>query len=251
MKYIRLFVLSVLSLLPMTLAAQDKFVLAAEDDWYPYSAKIGMTAQGLSVEIISAAYKAAGATVSYELVPFSRAMAGVTSGRYIGCFNAGKSEQLEIDYLVPEQSITESAQIVWGNLKSLPVKSYKDFEGKTVGLANAYTYSPLLTENKKIIKTISRLEVSNLKMLALGRIDYTIVDYWVAKNLIHKNKNLLNGRVRPIGELQKDVIIPVFSKTHPDGPKAMSLYDKGMTIIKNNGTYETIIKSWEDKFKDQ
>jgi polar amino acid transport system substrate-binding protein len=249
MKHFRLLFLISLFGFAMTLAAQDSFVLAAEDDWYPYSAGIGYKAQGLSVELISAAYAAAGATVNYEAVPFSRAMAGVKSGRYTGCFNAAKSEQLKVDYLVPEQSLGKSIQTVWGKSAASPVKSYQELEGRTVGLANAYTYSPLLTDNDKIIKETARLEVSNLKKLARGRIDYTIIDHWVALYLINTNKAELQGKIKQLGEMQIDEIIPVFSKTHPDGARAMYLYEKGMAIIKSNGTYDKIIQAWETKLK--
>jgi polar amino acid transport system substrate-binding protein len=233
----------------LTLAAQDNFVLAAEDDWYPYSAKIGSGAEGLSVELMTAAYEAAGAKVHYEVVPFSRAMAGVKSGRYTGCFNAAKSEHLKVDYLVPDQSIGESVQTVWGGLNASPVNSYQQLEGKTVGITNGYTYDAQFTNNDKIIKETARIEVSNLKKIARGRIDYTIADRWVAMYLISANKAELQGKIKPLGELQLDAIIPVFSKTHPDGVKAMHAYEKGMEIIKANGTYGKIIKAWEVKLQ--
>jgi polar amino acid transport system substrate-binding protein len=229
---------------PLTLAAQDNFVLAAEDDWYPYSAKHGAGVKGLSIELMTAAFEAAGAKVSYEVVPFSRAMAGVKSGRYAGCFNVGKNEQLKVDYLVPDQLIGESVQTVWGGLNASPVNSYQQLEGKTVGITNGYSYDSHLTNNDKIIKETARIEVSNLKKLARGRIDYTIVDRWVAMHLISANKAELQGKIKPLGELQLGAIVPVFSKTHPDGAKAMHAYEKGMKIIKANGSYGKIIKAW-------
>ncbi len=247
MKHFKLLFLLACFGFPMTLAAQDDFVLAAEDDWYPYSAKNGSGAEGLSIELITAAYEAADAKVSYEVVPFSRAMAGVKSGRYSGCFNVGKSEQLKADYLVPDQLIVESVQTVWGGLNASPVESYQQLEGKTVGITNGYTYDSLLTNNDKITKETARIEVSNLKKLARGRIDYTIVDRLVAMYLISANKAELQGKIKPLGQLQLDAIIPVFSKTHPDGAKAMHAYEKGMEIIKANGTYGKIIKAWEVK----
>jgi polar amino acid transport system substrate-binding protein len=235
--------------LSSALAARTTIELAAEDDWFPYSAKIGTAPQGFSVELISAAYDAAGATVTYKVVPFSRAMAGVKNGTYAGCFNAGVTGTLKAEYHIPKQFIALSVQAVWGNLSAPPIKSYKDFEGKTVGIANAYTYSPLLIKNEKIKKDVAPYEVASLKKVAHGRIDYTIVDRWVAKYLISTNASEIVGKIKQVGVVQTDTIVPVFSKSHPDGAKAMELYEKGMAIIKRNGTYDKIMNGWEAKFE--
>ena len=243
----RQLLLLILVTLPLRVSAQSHLVLAAEDDWYPYSAKIGSTAQGFAVELISSAYKAVGVSVVYDVVPFSRAMAGVKSGYYAGCFNAGDGESLRLDYLVPEQALVLNQQAVWGGLSAKPVQGYQDFEGKAVGIANAYIYSPLLTDNGKIKKDIAQTELANLKKVALARIDYTIVDSWVARYLILSNRAELLGKVKQVGVLQSDKIIPVFSKTHPDGAMARELYDQGMSILKKDGTYDRIMKAWETK----
>jgi polar amino acid transport system substrate-binding protein len=246
----RIFSVIAILALPLSAWSRTKIVLAAEDDWYPYSAKIDTVAQGLAPELILAAFDAAGADVTYKVVPFSRAMAGVKDGTYAGCFDAGISKELRAEYLVPKQILAFSYQVVWGRPSGAPVGSYSDFEGKKVGIVNAYTYSPLLTENDKIAKDVAQHEIGNLKKLANGRIEYTIVDRWVAKYLISANKQELSGKIKQLGIIQTDTIVPVFSKIHPDGSKAKDLYDKGMSIIRRNGTYDRIMAGWESKFQE-
>ena len=43
--------------------AGERVVLVAEDDWYPYSAKRNGQSEGLSVDIVRAAFASAGVTV--------------------------------------------------------------------------------------------------------------------------------------------------------------------------------------------
>lgn len=241
--------LSILAAFPVYLQAQAPIVLAAEDDWYPYAAKVGTVPRGFSVELITAAFEAAGSKVTYKVVPFARAMEGVKDGTYAGCFNAGTYAVLRSDYLVPVQFLALSEQVVWGRVSDSSVKSYKDLEGKTVGIVNAYTYSPLLTENDRIRKDVAPYEVGSLKKVSLGRIDYTIVDRWVARSLISSNAPDLEGKVKALGTLQTDTIIPVFSKKHADGARALKLYEEGMKRIRKNGTYDRIMAAWDAKFR--
>jgi len=247
----RLVFLFALFALTSPLRARADFVLAAEDDWYPYSGSTDSVARGFVVELISAAYRAAGSSVAYKVVPFSRVMAGVKSGAYVGGFNAGVDEALRADCLLPRQSLATSYQIVWGLSSAPPVKSYADLEGKRVGIVNAYTYSPSLLRNDKIVKDVSQHDLGNLKKVAAGRIDCTIIDRWVAKYLISAHRKELGDKIRQVGVLQSAIIVPVFSKAHPEGAKAMAIYEKGMGIIKSNGTFDRIMDSWEAKFQEK
>lgn len=241
--------MSVLAAFPMLVQARSPIVLAAEDDWYPYAAKVGTLPKGFAVELITAAFEAVGTKVTYKVVPFARGMEGVKVGTYAGCFNAGTSGTLRSEYLVPTRFLALSEQVVWGRPSSPSVGSYEDLEGKTVGIANAYTYSPQLTENVRIRKDVAPYEVGSLKKVALGRIDYTIVDRWVARYLISTNSSDLEGKLKAVGLLQTDTIVPVFSKKHPDGAKALELYEEGMKRIRKNGTYDRIMAEWDAKFR--
>ncbi|WP_136513906.1 substrate-binding periplasmic protein [Geomonas edaphica] len=246
-----IFMLALLSVLASVdvVCARMRITLLAENDWYPYSAEVASRPQGFSVDFITAAYKAVGVTVVYKVVPYARAMSQVKDGHYAGCFNAGEIESLKADYLLPKQSIMISDPVVWGTISAPHIKSYKDLERKTVGVVNGYNYDLQLTDNEKIVKDVGPTELSSMKKLALGRIDFTVIDRWVSLYLISRNKSDLQGKIRQVGVLQSIRIIPVFSKLHPDGAKARDLYDKGMAIIKKDGTYEKIRQSWEDKFR--
>ncbi len=61
-------------------------------------------------------------------------------------------------------------------LKTAPLKTLKDLEGKRVGLTRGYPYSKELTENKKIIISYVDSDVANMKMLGAGRIDAFVVE---------------------------------------------------------------------------
>jgi polar amino acid transport system substrate-binding protein len=241
------FVLGLIGLLlSASVIAKQKVVLAAEDDWHPYSALRGDQVQGRSVDIVRAAYEAAEAELTLQVVPFKRGMVMTKEGIYAGVFNAGLNEEVLRDYLIPRNHIALSEQIAVAR-SGQPFKGKQSFNGKRLVLTNGYTYPVDITSDaRNSIETVIA-EVYCLRMIAAGRADFTIMDRLVFLSILAKEP-ALKQQLENVGPLHTEKIYVLFSQSD-NGKKALSLFDQGMDTIQRNGVLKKIINSWEAKFR--
>lgn len=146
-------------------SAQEKIFLAAEDDLYPYSARIGNQAQGRTVDIVRAAYELVGATLSLEVVPFNRGMIRAKDGHYAGVFNAGLNDDVRRDYAIPRNHVAISEQVVIARIGE-PFQGTQSFNGKRLSLTLGYTYPIEITSDPR--NKVSRVvgDINGLRMVA-------------------------------------------------------------------------------------
>lgn len=229
-----------------SLAAPEQILLAAEDDWYPYSAKVGNTVEGRSVDIIKAAYEAVGAELTLEIVPFNRGFIRTKEGRYAGVFNAGINDEVRRDYLIPRNTIALSEQVVVARFGE-PFQNRHSFNNKRLTLTLGYTYPTDITDDPRnqVKRTIG--DINNLRMIGAGRSDFTIIDRLVLLS-IFKNEPELKQKLTIVGKLEPHKIYVLFSK-NDNGKRALSLFDQGMDIIDRNGTLKEIVDTWESKLR--
>src|SRR5262245_40898464 len=76
-----------LSLLASPTHAEERYRIVAENDWYPYSAMRNGEPVGLAVDLVRAAYDAAGAKVDFVSQPYARCLEEVEAGWQLGCFD--------------------------------------------------------------------------------------------------------------------------------------------------------------------
>ena len=236
----------VATLLASSVTAQERFLLAAEDDWYPYSAKSGEQAVGRSVEIVKAAYAAVGALLTLEAVPFNRGMVKTKEGVYAGVFNAGLNEDVLHDYLIPRNHVALSEQVAVAR-RAEPFVGKQSFNGKRLVLTNGYTYPVDITRDQRNSLYSAIGEINSLKMIAAGRADFTIIDRLVLMSILAQEPKL-KQELEIVGELHVEKIYVLFSR-NGSGEKARAAFDQGMDTINSNGILNTIINKWESKLR--
>ena len=239
-----IFVLLTAWLLASPVAAQEKVLLAAEDDWYPYSAKNGAVAEGRSVDIVTAAYAAVGAELTLDVVPFNRGMIMTKAGKYAGVFNAGLNDDVRRDFLVPRNFVAVSEQVTVARIGE-PFQDKRSFNGKRLVITLGYTYPADIVSDPRNQIQRSVADVNNMKMLAADRADFTIVDRLVALSIFAKDP-ALKQKLQIVGKLHSENIYVLFNK-RDGGPKALELFDQGMDKIHSNGVLKAITTRWEAK----
>lgn len=222
--------------------------IVAEDDWYPYCAKIGEGVEGISVDLIKAAFNAEGVDVVFVPMNFDRGMAAVKDGKAIGCFNAVRTAESENTYLWHDEKLFSADSVFYAHSDfSGQVTSPKDIEGKKIGLTQGYGYGDAIEQNQKITKEYSKSDEIILKKCAAKRVDFVILYDKVAEYLIGKLG--IQGQVKPVGSSESTDIYLAFSKANPAGSKFRDIFSSGMKKIKGDGTYKNILDSWDAKLK--
>ncbi|WP_035851545.1 substrate-binding periplasmic protein [Deefgea rivuli] len=224
------------------IAQAETIVINAEDDWAPFSSisanKQG--AEGLSVDLVRAAFATQGIEVRFMPVPFARCLYEAEHGQVVACFNASRTEENKDKFLWPSQPLfTEGLSILALNESKLKNLSPKDLEGHIVGITNGYTYPTSFMNNKKIIKDVSRTDAVQLKKILAKRIEYGVVNTTPATLMINANP-ATRGKIKIVGTVELSLLYLNFSKKHPDGQRLLGIFEKGLKTIQSNGTYARI-----------
>ncbi len=233
-------ILLLLCVVPYALA--ETITVNAEDDWAPFSSITAnkRSAEGLSVDLVRAAFATQGIDVRFMPVPFARCLFEVEHGQVVACFNASITEENKEKFLWPSQSLlSEGLSILALSEAKLQNIGPKDLEGRTVGITNGYTYPMSLMRNNKIIKDVSRSDTVQLKKLMSRRIEYAIINTTPARLMINADP-AMRERIKIVGSVELSLLYLNFSKKHPDAPRLLVAFEKGLKTIQSNGTYARI-----------
>ncbi len=233
----------------LSLGQAKEFTLLAEDAWYPYSGAKNREiykAEGFALDLITAAYSAAGHTVSFQTVPYSRCLDQVKKDISIGCFDVGKNKEIEAQFNFPKYPLFTARSDIY-TLVENPVQkmTIKDlYKVGKVGVVRDAQYSDEFDLDKKIERAFARNDPGNADMLAAKRFKYAILfDLPLAAYI--KEKPALAGRFKAVGLIAKTDFWIAFSKNHPMAKEAMAEFDKGMEIIIKDGRLKSIQDKWK------
>ena len=224
--------------------AGERLVLVAEDDWYPYSAKRNGKAEGLAVDIVRAAFAAAGVSVEFKTMPYARCMQAVKQGVELGCFDTLKDAATRDAYLFHEQPLFKATIAIYAPASFAGSVSARQLAGHSVGLTNGYTYGDDVERNPAIRRDMAPNDLLTLRKLLAGRTEFALVYTRVADWLQLQNPDLRGG-FRQVGTLLEDGLYLSFSKAHSEAPDAVRQLNRGLAKIRANGTYARIEADWQ------
>ncbi|WDO01193.1 transporter substrate-binding domain-containing protein [Aeromonas allosaccharophila] len=221
----------------------EPLLIGAEDDWAPYCERDKEDGQprGLAPELVKAVFAAEGIEIVFRTLPFARCMHDAKSGKLAGCFNATITEENRYQYYWHDTPMFEE------DLASEPQRDLKltSLEGKRVGITLGYTYPTDFMENPRITRFQAKSDAQILEMLVRGRVDYILMNGMPGYLKIQQKQ--LAGKVVKVGKLSTDGFWLAFSRNAPQGEALAKQFEQGLQKIKNNGTYETLIRQFETR----
>ena len=237
--------LGILLLLPVMSVgparAAETLILGAENDWIPYSNQDGT---GMANEIVQAAYEAVGIHVEFKVGPYNRLLKMVRDGELPGAFNVPREKSNENDYLFGKTPIFTAQSAYYCNkdrpLSATAKEGLKN--GEKIGVVFDYGYGDFFSGNDKIVKIPVRSDQLNLRKLAKGRIDATILYDKTARKLIRDEG--LSGRIVKAFDSESGSMYVAFSKNFPNAGHYADKLDEGLAIIKASGVLKRIMDSY-------
>lgn len=225
-------------------------VIGAEDDWFPYSAGIDGRAQGITVELVTAAFAAVGVQARFDLLPYVRCMAQTKAGSLVACFNTTRTALIEDDYLWPARPMFEERFLIWARADSPEGRrsgvQVRDLEGQLVAITRGYEYGAEFDGNPRIERVVTSHDENNFRLLLRGRAAYTLAPDINARLLFKRHPDLA-GRFKVVGQLSAFGIFTTFSKRHPQSREMLAAFDEGMKIIQANGAARAIQERWRQR----
>ena len=238
-----------LQLVPVAGLARETVVLAAEDDWPPYSSSdAGRTEpEGLSPDLVRAAFDTQGIDVRFLTVPFARCLHYAEIGRAVGCFNTSiVPSNRDVYHWHPTPMFTEELAIFARSDERDDKLSLKDLEGHTVSITIGYTYPTEFMNNPKITKFPVNSDQQQLRMLASGRIRFAVINTIPGQLRINADPGL-KGKIRKVGRISVDGFWVAFSRRHPDGRRMAETFEAGLQALKASGRYDSMMRSFRKR----
>lgn len=225
-------------------ASAETVTVAAEDSWYPFSGVVQGKGQGMTVDIVRAAYRAIGVDVNFEFMPYARCVALTRSGAQLACFDTFRTPDTESEFLWHSPSMFNVEYRIYALADSKQRRlGVPDLEGQHVAVTRGYEYGAEFDRNTKVLRELSSSDESNFRMLLAGRVAYTITADVIAKSLFKQHPELAN-KFRAVGSVSRNDVYLAFSRRNPDGPREMARFEKGLKIIRENGRLQAIEGRW-------
>lgn len=245
---VQLFKVAILLLLScLGVSAQATVLeLGVEDAAAPWSKKDGT---GFANDVVKAAYRAVGIEAKFRVLPYARCKYLAKKGDIPACFSVSPEPHLEDDILLSRHPLFRLHYDYYHFLGApLHASGTEDLPpGTTVGIVNGYEYPPSVARVQEhgVKLEPSHDEVTNLRKLALGRIDAAILNYNDIKTIRSMTDAAgVTGKVGFVfhaGEMNAYV---GFSKNNSLGRWAKREFDRGHELIHKNGTLAKIENLW-------
>lgn len=219
--------------------------IGAEDDWYPYTALKDGKVQGMSVDIVKAAFAATDTQVELVPYPYARCMQMARNGQLVACFNTAPDAQIAADYLLPQNPLFSDDILLWTrNEQAAPISSLEQLAGKKIAVTIGYEYGSRFDSDQQLQRVKVRKDLNGFLMLQHQRVDYFVAYRGTANQLFHDHPALA-GQFSPVYTVYQSQLFLSFSRQNPASAELLQRFDQGMQLIHNSGRYQQIIEQWQ------
>lgn len=230
-------------LLAAQACAEEVYSIGAEDDWYPFTAYRDGQVQGLSVDIVRAAFAASDTRIELLPYPYSRCMELTRSGQLAGCFNTSPDARIVAEYRLPSEALFSDDILLWARAGTAPVETPEALAGQRVAVTIGYEYGSHFDNDRRPVRVLVRRDLNGFLMLERGRVDYAVAYRGTAQALFHEHTEL-QGRFVPVAIIHQPQLYLSFSRHHPDADLLLRRFDEGMRRIRADGRYQRILERW-------
>ncbi len=214
-------------------------------EWAPYVSET-MEEGGPTAQIVSAALTAVGHTASFEYVPWKRTEAMTQKGKYVATFPWSATDDFK-------KTCFLSTPLAFQNMVFFYMKDkhsgwdYTDLEDLKqykIGGSQGYSYVQIF-EEAGIKASYAPTVENSFKKLIYGRIDFLpesqLVGWKTVKDGFAADAEKIASSKTPL--FSKPLYLMI-SQTHEDGKELHTAFEKGFSIIQENGIYKQIVEKF-------
>ncbi len=226
--------------------ASERIRIGAEDDWSPYSSSVKGKPQGFAVDLVRAAWAAAGVEVELVPLPYARCMKEVDRGDLAGCFNTLRDPVQETRYRWHQQALFQARIGIYGRVapgETPKPMGLEGLRGKRIGTTHGYDYGAAFDGDPTMLRDEAPSDLSSLRKLVAGRVDYALVFDRVANAIAKSHPDLGKGFALH-GVLVAPYLYLSFSPKYPDIDRMVLLFDQGLAKVRKSGEYARIEAKW-------
>ncbi len=241
----KLFFAAIIVLFSVTIcSAQTKTVSAASDPWPPF-VDPDHPKKGISIEIVTAAFATQGYTLEHKIMPWARAEDGVKKGKIDVLPNTWFTDKRTSYLAYSKPYASNEVKFIKKKGDAFEYTGLESLSGKKIGIMLGYGYSDDFMNSKDFKREAVSDFVKNIKKLVNDRIDLSLEDEIVAKNLISKKDPTLLDKIEFTKNfLSSNALHVTCGLANPRHEEIINAFNKGLEEITSNGTLEKILKSY-------
>ena len=238
----RIFILFVLFILSTTTFSETFYGVANE--WAPFTGS-KLENQGLAVEITKAAYKTQGVDIDIAYFPWARALKGVKEADYDFIVAIWKTEE-RAEFLNMSQPYLENKiAFIKNKGDSFEYEGLESLNDKDVAVSRGYGYGDAFLSATNFRRPESNNLLKCIKKLVAGRVDLTLEDEVVSRYELKNNAPELLEKIEFTNNaLSSNSVYLASSLGHSKNKMIIERFNKGLQVIKENGTYAEIMKRY-------
>lgn len=201
--------------------------------------------QGYVNHIISASFAAVDRRVEFVYLPWKRAYEEVKRGKY-DLTSYWYEDASHRDIMLLSEPLIQNRTVFFQRSEDPPIhwQSLDDFAPYRMSATVGFTYTPEFRQailDQRLQVSMVPSDVQNIKMLMSGRVDVIATDemsgFYMAATLSVDPRKL--RVLEP--ELAKVYGYVMANKSNPEAVALIAAFNRGLDIIKQNGTYQSII----------
>ena len=224
----------------------EPLLIGVEDDWFPYAAFKDGIVQGMSVDIVKAAFAATETQIELRPYPYPRCISMVQQGKLLACFNTAHNAQVASNHLLPKMPLFSEDVLLWARAAQAPQVTdvYAALKGKRVAVTIGYEYGTRFDTNQQVLRVPVRKDLYGFLMLQKQRVDYSVAYRGTAEQLFRDHPELA-GKFTAVATIDQPQLFLSFSRHNPAAPAVVKRFEQGMQLIHDNGRYQQIIQQWQ------
>ena len=226
----------------MVASVQARDVQVVTVDWQPYYGS-GLPDGGVIADITRQSFARGGHTASIEYIPWTRALKLVAEGEKDIVMGAYYNEERAETYIFSDPLYGLFMGLI--SLRGSGITSYntlQDLKPYRIGISRGYANSEEFDTADYLNKDIAKSPTINLRKLKRKRIDLMVAAFGIFRyelNQVNGNVDDFNFVQPPLSEQQLYIMA---SRKISDGTKLMADFNRGLKLIRQDGTYEKILK---------
>jgi len=211
-------------------------------NWEPYYGE-DLPRQGFFTELVRIAFERAGHQVKAEFMPWARAKLEVKQGDREVLLGAYYTEQRAKTYMASDPIYTDRVGIV--ARKGVDIEEFsslRELEGYTIGYGRGYSVNEEFDNAGYLNKVVAKNQVLNLRKLSKGRIDMVAGSFSSIRYKAKEEGIDVSDLTFLEPALKENTLHIMVSRSIPKGEQLLADFHQGLRAIREDGSYDEILK---------
>jgi len=219
-------------------------IVAAGDPWPPFLDP-EVPSQGIVLEIARAAYKTQGYEVVMSFVPWARAINGVKEADYDVLLGTWYTKERTEFLHYSDPYLYNDIKFIKRKGDDFDYSGLESLTDKSIGIVRGYGYGDDFLNAKNFRRPETKDLFSNIKKLIKNRVDLAVGDEIVTRAMLKSHGPEYLDKI----EFTKTALITnglhvTSGLSNSKHKKLINAFNKGLKEIKNNGTFDSILKRY-------